>query len=71
MPGHQWWEEMVIVSAADERNVTAQELYKAIRSELGKLHQFSGSSTNEIEKLAHAYAMVSEAIGLGCSRDLE
>jgi hypothetical protein len=50
------------VSAVDERSETAQELYRAIRAELGKLHQFSGSSTNELEKLAHAYAMVSEAI---------
>jgi uncharacterized protein YukE len=50
------------VDAAEERNETAQELYQAIRAELGKLQQFSGSSTNEIEKLAHAYAMVSEAI---------
>ncbi|MBS4730139.1 hypothetical protein MSM1_17985 [Mycobacterium sp. SM1] len=50
------------MNAAQERTETAQELYIAIRAELGKLKQFSGSSTNEIEKLAHAYAMVSEAI---------
>lgn len=50
------------MNAAEERNETAQQLYKAIRAELEKLHQFSGSSTDEIEKLAHAYAMVSEAI---------
>lgn len=56
-------EETTIVSAADDRIVTAQELYKAIRVELEKLHQFSGSSTNEIEKLARAYALVSETIG--------
>jgi len=50
------------VSAAEERTETAQELYKTIRAELAKLQHFSGSNTNEIEKLAHAYAMVSEAI---------
>ncbi|KAA8964466.1 hypothetical protein [Mycobacterium sp.] len=52
----------IIAGTTDERNVTAQELYKAIRAELEKLQHFSGSSTNELERLAHAYAMVSDAV---------